>query len=356
MEEFIARDGGSAALHDDEASGDVGEVCSLKRRCAGSESESVGGENGVTRASDVDSLVAAMNRNEDGRLAGLKKSHAIAAASDEKRRQLHFGASGFTASVELGKIFADGGVMKGFEFGFVGSSGGDANLAIVRDAIAGVEGDGKILFAAGFCLAKFFGGGNAETIIGNGEGIGFLDFCEEGTVEFAASRIRQRSTWLIIHAKNLLTNGVGPTSKETSFGRSGPARNADDAGEVHFFLTEDVEELVACGVIAHGSDGENFGAESNEIVGGIGSATRDDLGFAVAKDEDRSFTGYAADFTELEGVSNKIAEDHDRLGRKMFDIFRKSEQVDRRGIGFSVRCAFHGGASVKLDSPLLHGP
>ena len=72
-EKFVARDGGGAALHDDQASGDVGEMRSLKRRCAGSKSESVGGENGVTRASNVNGLVAAVNRNERWAIGRLEK-------------------------------------------------------------------------------------------------------------------------------------------------------------------------------------------------------------------------------------------------------------------------------------------
>ena len=42
FEKFVARDRGGAALHDDEAAGDVGDVSGFQRRCAGSESESIG--------------------------------------------------------------------------------------------------------------------------------------------------------------------------------------------------------------------------------------------------------------------------------------------------------------------------
>src|SRR5208283_3389497 len=69
---FVARDGGSTALHDDQTACDIGKVGSFERRCAGSERKGVGGEDGVACAGDVDGLIAAVYGNEGRRFVGLK--------------------------------------------------------------------------------------------------------------------------------------------------------------------------------------------------------------------------------------------------------------------------------------------
>jgi len=46
-----------------------------------------------------------------------------------------------------------------------------------------------------------------------------------------------------------------------------------------FLIAEKFEETVAGFVFTDGCDGKNFGAESDEIIGGVGTAAGDDLGF-----------------------------------------------------------------------------
>src|SRR5579883_662660 len=53
FEKLSARGSGGAALHDDQAAGDVGEVSGFERRSTTGEPEGVGGENGVAGAGDV---------------------------------------------------------------------------------------------------------------------------------------------------------------------------------------------------------------------------------------------------------------------------------------------------------------
>jgi hypothetical protein len=127
--------------------------------------------------------------------------------------------------------------------------------------------------------------------------------------------------WFVVDTENLLADFVGPAGEETGFGGSGPGFDAMDAGNVDFFVAEKFEEAVASLIFADGSDGNYFGAEGGEIVGGVGAAAGDDLGFAVLENEDRGFAGDASDVAELEGVGDKIAEDDDGFGGEALDDF-----------------------------------
>src|SRR5260370_34404230 len=61
VEKLSTRDGSRAALHDYHAAGDVSDVRGFARRCPAGERQSVGGEDGVSRAGDVHGLIAAVN-------------------------------------------------------------------------------------------------------------------------------------------------------------------------------------------------------------------------------------------------------------------------------------------------------
>ena len=63
FEKFVAGDRGGAALHDDEAARDVGDVSGFERRCTAGKRERVGREHGVARAGDVDGLIASVDGN-----------------------------------------------------------------------------------------------------------------------------------------------------------------------------------------------------------------------------------------------------------------------------------------------------
>ena len=141
---FVARNGCGATFHDDNAARDVGEVSRFERRRTRGQSESVSGEDGVARAGNVNGLVAAVNCNENWRLGRLKENHAVATTGDEERRQLHLLASGFPTAAKFGQIFANGSVMQGFQFCFVGSGGSNASTAVIGEAITRVQGDGKV--------------------------------------------------------------------------------------------------------------------------------------------------------------------------------------------------------------------
>jgi len=134
----------------------------------------------------------------------------------------------------------------------------------------------------------------------------------------------------VIHAKNLLADFVGPAGEEAGLGRGGPAFGAEDARDIYFFLTEKLEQAVTGFILADGGDGNYFGAESSEIVGGVGATAGDDLRFAVLEDEDGGFAGDASDVAELEGVGNEIAEDDDGFGGETLDVFGEGDEIHGR--------------------------
>jgi hypothetical protein len=82
VEKFLARNGGGAAFHYHQASGDVGDVGSFERRRSAGERQSVCGENGVARASHVNGLIAAVNGDLREAIAWLEESGTVPSASD----------------------------------------------------------------------------------------------------------------------------------------------------------------------------------------------------------------------------------------------------------------------------------
>ena len=349
FEEFGAGDGGGAALHDDEAAGDVGEMRGFERRGAAGEAEGVGGEDGVAGAGDVNGLIAAVDGDVDGCHAGLEESDAIAATGDEERLEFHLGESGAAAAFEFGKIFSDGSVAEGFDFAFVGRCGVEAGALEVGEAIAGVESGEQRTLVGGKNFAEFLRAGDAEAVVGDSEGVGFLErFCEGG-LDFAVNFGWQRLIGFVVDAEHLLADFVGPAGEEAGFSGSGPAFDAKDSGEVDFFVAEKFEQAVAGFVFADGGDGGNFGAEGGEIIGGVGAAAGDDLGFAMLENEDGGFAGDAGDVAELEGVRDEIAEDDDGFGGEALDDFGEGDEV-HGGCGSELFFGALGHLSLRIQS------
>jgi hypothetical protein len=85
FEQFLARDGGGAAFHDDESAGDVGDMRGFERRCFTSERQSICGKNCIPRAGDIDGLIAAMDGDVSEPIIGFKKGSAVASSSNEER-------------------------------------------------------------------------------------------------------------------------------------------------------------------------------------------------------------------------------------------------------------------------------
>ena len=228
-----------------------------RRRGAAGEAQGVSGENGVTGAGDVHGLIAAVNGNVGSLLAGLEERDAVTAAGDEQRLQLHFGKSGAAAALEFGEIFSDGGVMEGFHFAFVGSGGMEADAGVGGQMVTGVErGDGTL--AAGEEFTEFGGDGDAEAVVGNGNGIRFFEGTGKLRVNFLVDAGGQGLIGFVVHAEDLLADFVGPSGEEAGFGGRGPALGGEDAGDVDFFGAEEFAQAMAGFVLADGGDGNYF--------------------------------------------------------------------------------------------------
>ena len=327
FEEFGAGDRGGAVLHDDEAAGDVGEMRGFEGRGAAGETQCVGGEDSVARAGDVDGLITAVDGNVDGFHAALKEGHAVTATGDDEGFEFHLLERGAATAFEFGEIFSDGGVVEGFDFAFVGSGGMEAGVFVVGEAVPGIECGEWRAFVGREYFAEFARVGDAETVVGDGKGVRFFQRFREVGLNFVVNFGGERPVGFVVHAQNLLADFVGPAGEEAGFRRGCPAFDTDDAGDIHFFLAEEFEEAVAGLIFADGGDGNHLGAESSEIICGVGAAARDDLGFAMLKDEDWGFAGDAGDVAELEGVGNEIAEDDDSFCGEALDIIGERDEI-----------------------------
>jgi len=294
-------------------------------------------------------LIAAVDGNVNGLHARLEEGEAVAAAGDDEGLEIHLRKGGAAAAFEFGKIFADGGVVEGFNFSLVGCGGMEAGALVVGEAVARVEGGEKGASIGGKNFAEFPRAGDAETVVGDGQGVCFFERFRKGDLNSVLNFGGQRLAGFVVYTENLLADFVGPSGEEAGFGRSGPAIDAENAGDVDFFVAEELEEAFAGFVFADGGDGNDFGAEGGEIVGGVGAAAGDDLGFAMLENENGGFAGDASDVAELESVGDEIAEDDDGFGGEALDDFGESQEV-HGGSGSELFLGALGHLSLKIQS------
>jgi hypothetical protein len=79
----------------------------------------------------------------------------------------------------------------------------------------------------------------------------------------------------------LLPRGVGPASEITRFDGSLPTTNARDAGDIHLFIFEVIDERAAGCVVTDWANGKDARAESGNVIHGIRSPAGDEFGFAM---------------------------------------------------------------------------
>jgi hypothetical protein len=147
-------------------------------------------------------------------------------------------------------------------------------------------------------------------------------------LQFPAYAFRQSRLRLTVNTEDLLADGVRPPGQETRLGRSAPVFDTENSGNFDAFAAEVSDQSISGGIAADSRDGHNPGAKGGQIIGGISPAARDEMCFAVAKNQDRSFAGNAGNFTKLKFVGDEIAKENDRLRRKLFDAIGEGEKVD----------------------------
>ena len=82
-----------------------------------------------------------MLRGRDALGVALEKSHAVFAARDDQSFEPQIAQRALAQFFELRDVGADARVIGSFEFGLVGSGGGDARVAIFEQAVARIERD-----------------------------------------------------------------------------------------------------------------------------------------------------------------------------------------------------------------------
>src|SRR6266850_476523 len=329
IEKLLARNSGRTAFHHHEASGDVGDVCGFERRGSASECKSVGSENRVACARDIEGLIAAVHGNLGKLIMRFKKSHAVAPTSDEERLKLHGCECCAARAGEFLSVSTYRGVMLCLDLGLVWSSRRDASLCIGVKPIASVKRDGQIILAFPGGLVDQVGSGYAKTVIRNGECVSFAELRGKLLEEFFSNGVRQSQLRFVVHAKNLLRRGVRPAGEEARFCWGGPALHSDDSRNIDALAAEMGDQRIADRVITNGADGQDTGAKRCQIVGSVCTAAWNKLRFAVLQDQHGGLARDAGDFAKAKFVGNKIAEKYDGLRGKLLDTFGERNEVDR---------------------------
>src|SRR5271168_2850888 len=108
---------------------------------------------------------------------------------------------------------------------------------------------------------------------------------------------------------------MGPSSEEASLRRRRPAFHAQHAGNIDAFGAEIVNQRISRGIVTDRTDRKDVRTEGCKIVRGVGAAARNQLRFAMAKNEHGSFARDAGNLAKLKFVGDKIAEENDLLRR-----------------------------------------
>jgi len=112
---------------------------------------------------------------------------------------------------------------------------------------------------------------------------------------------------------------VCPASEKTGLGRRAPAFHPKDSGNPDSLAAEVSDQCISRGVISDRGDGQNAGAKRREVVGSVRSAARNDLGFAMFKDQNWGFARDAGDFSVLKFVGHKITKENNRFRIELLD-------------------------------------
>ncbi len=329
-EQIFAGNRGRAALHDHKSAGNVSDVRGFERGGATRKPQGERSENGVSRAGNVNGLIAAVHGNVREAVARLEKGHAVAATRNEERSQLHFRERRTATAGKFFQILADSSLVKGFEFGFVGCGGGNSRFRVGVQLIARVERDRQLAFALRSGLTDEIRSGHAETIVGNRERVRGTQFREKRLLQLPAGALRKRRLRLTVNAQHLLPDGVRPAGKEARFRGSRPAFHAMNPGNIDAPSAKIGDEGVACRVVADSADGVDASTQCGEIVGGICATAGNELRFAMTKNEHGSFAGDARDFAKLKFVGDEIAEQNYGFRRELLDTLGESHKIHRK--------------------------
>ncbi len=116
-------------FHDHHAAGKTGDVGGFEIGRADRESDGEGGDDGVAGTSNVAGVFGAVDGNLLRRIFGVEEDHAVAATSDQEGFEAHFFEEARAELFETGFVRADLLMVDGFDFGFIGSGGGDVGAA-----------------------------------------------------------------------------------------------------------------------------------------------------------------------------------------------------------------------------------
>ncbi len=113
-------------------------------------------------AGNVHGSVGAVDGNIAWNPAAFEDGHAIFAARDDEGLEIQVAQGALAQIFELTNICADARVVGGFDFGFVGSGGGDSGIAIFQQAVTGIESEELGVEFLDYCRRS-----GAEAVVGD---------------------------------------------------------------------------------------------------------------------------------------------------------------------------------------------
>src|SRR6267143_896914 len=149
-------------------------------------------------------------------------------------------------------------------------------------------------------------------------------------MELFSNGVREGRFRFVVDAQNLLSHGVRPAGEKAALGGSSPAFHAENPGNIDSLAAEMSDQRLSRGVIADHGNGQDLGAESRDVVGGVGSAAWNNLSLAMFEDQDRRLARDTRDFAILEFIGYEITEENDRFRGELLDALAESEQIDGR--------------------------
>ena len=160
--------------------------------------------------------------------------------------------------------------------------------------------------------------------------MGIAQIRSKPLMEFFSNGVRQRRFRFVVDAQNLLSHGVRPAGEKAALGGGSPAFHAENAGDIDSLAAEMSDQRLSRGIIADRGNRQDSGAERREVVGGVGSATGNNLSLAMLEDQDRRLARDTRDFAILEFIGDEVAEEKDSFRGELLDALAKGEKVDGR--------------------------
>ena len=240
-------------------------------------------------------------------MAARKHNHAILAARDEQRFEIHLTGNLLTSRQQPLPVVADTNAERRFYFRLIRRRRGDPDE--LQHAMARVEHDRHFVDPTLFTnQIQQCGGRRTVPVVGNQHRVRGPAVFSRGQNQFTPKMRVWALAGLPVHTHHLLPGSVRKSSENARLGHSGVTLVLQHATHRNAFVAEGAEQQPARLVISYDADRQNGYAEVGKVIDGIGAAAGHDFAVAMSQYQHGRLARDAGNLAEDIFVGNEVGE------------------------------------------------